>query len=101
MYREKIELLKKWKNKDDRKPLIIRGARQVGKTWLVKEFGQTEYQKVAYISFDNNSRMQNLFADDFNVERLIQGFKAETNVDIEPGNTLIVETNKPPALPSP
>ena len=90
MYREKIEVLKRWKNGNRRKPLIIRGARQVGKTWLAKEFGQTEYEKVAYISFDNNSRMQNLFMGDVDVERLIQGFKAETNVDIKPGNTLIV-----------
>ena len=49
MYREKIEVLKNWKNSDIRKPLIIRGARQVGKTWLAKEFGKTEYEKVAYI----------------------------------------------------
>jgi predicted AAA+ superfamily ATPase len=90
MYREKIEALKKWKNGDRRKPLIVRGARQVGKTWLVKEFGHTEYERIAYISFDNNSRMQNLFTGDFSVERLVQGFKAETNVDIEPDNTLIV-----------
>jgi predicted AAA+ superfamily ATPase len=90
MYREKIEALKNWKIAEGRKPLIVSGARQVGKTWLAKEFGQTEYQKVAYISFDNNSRMQNLFTEDFSVDRLVQGFKAETNVDIEIQNTLII-----------
>ena len=90
MYREKIEILKEWKNSDRRKPLIIRGARQVGKTWLAKEFGKTEYQKVAYISFENNLRMQNLFAGDFDIDRLVQGFKAEANVDISPDNTLII-----------
>ena len=90
MYREKIEILKKWKNSDNRKPLIIRGARQVGKTWLAKEFAATEYKKVAYINFDNNNRMHNLFIGDFDVQRLIQGFKAETSVDINPDDTLII-----------
>ena len=90
MYREKIEALKKWKTGDKRKPMIIRGARQVGETWLAKEFGRTEYQKTAYISFDNNTRMRSLYAGDFEVERLIQGFKAETGIDIEPDNTLII-----------
>ena len=90
MYREKIAVLKRWKNSDNRKPLIIRGARQVGKTWLAKEFAQTEYSQVAYINFENNNRMQNLFMGDYDVQRLIQGFKAETNVDIEPDNTLII-----------
>lgn len=90
MYREKIEALRIWKNGERRKPLIIRGARQVGKTWLAKEFGRTEYEKVAYINLDNNNRMQYLFSGDFDVERLVQGFKAETNVDIRPDNTLII-----------
>jgi predicted AAA+ superfamily ATPase len=90
MYREKIEELKKWKQRDNRKPLIIRGARQVGKTWLMKEFGETEYQQMAYINLDNNKRMATLFEGDFDTERLVQGFKAETNVDIGADNTLIV-----------
>jgi predicted AAA+ superfamily ATPase len=89
-YREKIEDLKRWKNSDTRKPLIIRGARQVGKTELIKEFGKTEYKKVAYISFYNNSRMKALFEGDFDITRLIQGFKAEANVDISPNDTLII-----------
>ncbi len=54
MYRYKIEELKKWKDKKDRKPLILRGARQVGKTWLMKEFGEKYYEKCAYINFDDN-----------------------------------------------
>ena len=54
MYRSAINALLQWKNKDNRKPLIIMGARQVGKTWLMKEFGRTNYDKVAYISFYNN-----------------------------------------------
>ena len=90
MYRQKIEDLKAWQKSLHRKPLIVRGARQVGKTELIKEFGRTQYQQTAYVSLDNNSRMAALFDGDFDVNRLIQGLKAETNVDIEPDNTLIV-----------
>ena len=84
MYRQKIEDLKAWQKSLHRKPLIVRGARQVGKTELIKEFGRTQYQQTAYVSLDNNSRMAALFDGDFDVSRLIQGLKAETNVDIEP-----------------
>ena len=90
MYRQKIEDLKAWQKSPHRKPLIVRGARQVGKTELIKEFGRTQYRQTAYASLDNNSRMAALFDGDFDVNRLIQGLKAETNVDIEPDNTLIV-----------
>ena len=90
MYREKIEELKKWKESPNRKPLIIRGARQVGKTWLMKEFGKTNYEKCAYINFDENVRMQQLFSEGFDLDRIIQGLKIESNVNIEPENTLII-----------
>lgn len=90
MYRYKIEELRKWKKSKDRKPLIIRGARQVGKTWLMKEFGKQEYQQVAYINFDDNERMNQLFSGDFDIERIIQGLKIESGVNIEAENTLII-----------
>lgn len=90
MYREKIEELKKWKASPDRKPLIIRGARQVGKTWLMKEFGEKFFQKVAYINFDDNTRMEKLFEEDFDIERIIQGLKIESGINIEASNTLII-----------
>ena len=90
MYRYKIEELKKWKNSDNRKPLIIRGARQVGKTWLMKEFGEKNYEKCAYINFDDNSRMAQLFSGDFDIDRIIQGLKIESGVNIEAENTLII-----------
>ena len=90
MYRYKIEELKKWKESENRKPLIIRGARQVGKTWLMKEFGQNNYEKCAYINFDDNSRMKQLFSDDFDIDRIMQGLKIEAGVNIEPENTLII-----------
>ena len=71
MYRRKMEDLIKWKQSKNRKPLIIRGARQVGKTWLMQEFGKQYYEKVAYINFDNNVRMNKLFEEDFDIERII------------------------------
>ena len=70
MYREKIEELKAWKKSPNRKPLIIRGARQVGKTWLMKEFGNKYYEKCAYINFDDNTRMEKLFEGDFDLGRI-------------------------------
>lgn len=90
MYREKIEKLKEWKTSKNRKPLIIRGARQVGKTWLMKEFAKEYYENCAYINFDDNIRMNKLFEEDFNLERIIQGLKIESGVNIEPENTLII-----------
>ena len=61
MKRFALEKLIEWKNKPNRKPLIIRGARQVGKTWLMKEFGKICFEKVAYVNFDSNTRMQQVF----------------------------------------
>lgn len=90
MYRRKIEELIKWKASKDRMPLVIRGARQVGKTWLMKEFGENFYEKYAYINFDNNERMTELFNGNLDIDRLIQGLKIESNVNIEEKNTLII-----------
>lgn len=90
LYRERIEDLKKWKISNNRKPLIIRGARQVGKTWLMKEFGKTCYEKCAYINFDDNTRMEKLFDEDFDLDKILQGLKLESGVNIEPQNTLII-----------
>ena len=90
MYRERMEKLKEWKVSKNRKPLIIRGARQVGKTWLMKEFGKLYYEKFAYINFDNNSRMDILFNEEFDLDRIIQGLKIESGINIEPENTLII-----------
>lgn len=90
MYREKIKELEEWKETSDRKPLIIRGARQVGKTWIMKEFGKNNYQNVAYINFDGNERMARLFENNFDINRIIQGLKLESNVEIEASNTLII-----------
>ncbi|MCC8162899.1 MAG: ATP-binding protein [Lachnospiraceae bacterium] len=90
MERFAMKKLEEWKNDPERLPLIIRGARQVGKTWLMKEFGKTSFEKCAYINFDRNQRMQQLFSGDFNVDRIMQGLAIESDVEIEPENTLII-----------
>ncbi len=90
MYRMTIEQLKAWKAKKQRKPLIIRGARQVGKTWLMKEFGATCYDKVVYINFDNNERMKNLFEGNMEISRLITGLELYVGHKINAENTLFI-----------
>lgn len=90
MYRTSLEYLYKWKEKDNRKPLIIRGARQVGKTWLMKEFANKAYKSHAYINFDNNIQMKQLFLQDLNVDRLIMGLELYTGKKIVPSETLII-----------
>ena len=75
MYRTAIEKLYKWKESKNRKPLIIEGARQVGKTWLMKEFGSKAYADTVYINFDSNSIMADLFSSDLNTDRLIAGLE--------------------------
>lgn len=90
MYRLAIEKLYKWKENKNRKPLIIEGARQVGKTWLMKEFGNKAYKDTAYINFDSNSRMAELFASDLNIERIIMGLELYLDKKIDTENTLII-----------
>ena len=90
MYRYAINDLIAWKNSPNHMPLIIKGARQVGKTWLMQEFGKTQYEKVAYISFDSNPRLDTLFRKDFNIKRLIDGLNIEVGFNITPKNTLII-----------
>lgn len=70
--------------------MLIRGARQVGKTWLMREFGRTQYGKVAYVNFDANPRMERLFTGDLNIPRLLTGLQLETGVSIDPQDTLII-----------
>lgn len=90
MYRYAINDLIDWKNSPNHMPLIIKGARQVGKTWLMQEFGKTQYEKVAYISFDSNPRLDTLFKKDFNIKRLIDGLNIEVGFNITPKDTLII-----------
>lgn len=101
MKRFAMQKLVDWKEDPYRLPLIIRGARQVGKTWLMKEFGRLCFEKCAYINFDRNKRMEQLFSGDFSVDRILAGLTIESGVEIEPENTLIIldEIQEvPPAL---
>lgn len=88
--REAINDLINWKKSNHRKPLIIRGARQVGKTWIMKEFGKTHYDKIAYINFDNNERMQRVFSGNIDISRMITALQIESEVIIDAQNTLII-----------
>lgn len=90
MERMKMKELEIWKNRKNRKPLIVKGARQVGKTWLMKEFGRRFFQQVAYVNFDNNERMHEVFEGDYHIDRLIMAIHIETGVKIVPQETLII-----------
>lgn len=85
-----LEELHKWKAKRNKKPLIIRGARQVGKTWLMKEFSRVAFEKTVYISFDNNQRMKDLFSSDLNVKRIVRGLELYSGHKIDPVNALLI-----------
>ena len=90
MKRLKQEALLAWKNSINRKPLIIRGARQVGKTWLMKAFGEAYYVDTVYVNFEKNTRLQNLFDEDFDLQRIIIAIQAETGKIITEGDVLLV-----------
>lgn len=90
MKREIFLKLQAWKERKDRKPLILLGARQVGKTYILKEFGRTCYNHVAYINCDENEAVHDLFAHDYNMERILLSIGSITGVSIQPGKTLII-----------
>lgn len=90
MFRRAMNDLIAWKTSPNRKPLVIRGARQVGKTWLMKEFAKTHYGKCAYINFENNERMASLFAGNLDIDRIVTALQIESDVVIDANNTLIV-----------
>lgn len=90
MKRFVLQQLIEWKNREDRKPLILNGVRQVGKTWLLHEFAKLEYKKEAYVVCRKNNLARQLFSQDFNVDRILRGLRAMTSVDITPGDTLII-----------
>lgn len=90
MERTVLKELIEWKERADRKPLILNGARQVGKTWLLHEFARFEYKKEAYVVCRKNNLARQLFTQDFDVERILRGLRAMTSVDITPGDTLVI-----------
>ena len=90
MHRLAIRELAKWKTKRNRKPLILKGARQVGKTWLMREFGKKYFSQVAYVNFDNNEKMRAVFEEDYDIDRILMAINIETKVPIIPEKTLII-----------
>ena len=90
MNRTIFSQLEKWKNSSNRKPLILRGARQVGKTWTMKEFGKRYFKNIAYVNFDNNTSLKSIFENDINIPRIILALSAETGISIKPDETLII-----------
>ena len=90
MKRKLLENLVEWKNRKAHKPLILEGARQVGKTWLMQEFGNTQYKKVAYINFDRNLKMRETFETDLDTKRLITAIGLDAEFKITPEDTLII-----------
>lgn len=90
MQRDLMDELVGWKNKQNRKPLILNGARQVGKTWLLKEFGNQEFGNVAYVSLDSNDAASALFDNGFDPESVLSGLSLAARQPISAGSTLIV-----------
>ena len=90
MQRTAMKKLKEWKTKRNRKPLILKGARQVGKTWLMKKFGADCFKNAAYINFDSDVRMRQIFEDDYDISRILRMINIETGVKIQPEETLII-----------
>lgn len=90
MKRDLYTSLVNWKNAPNRKPLILQGARQVGKTWLMKEFGKNEFEDVVYLNFESSERLKSLFAMDFDIKRIISTIEIEVNYKIRPDGTLLI-----------
>lgn len=90
MQRHVLSKLQNWYQSPIRKPLVIQGARQVGKTWMMRHFGEQYFKKIAYINFDNNQPMKALFDGDFDIQRLLLGLQIESGVDIKPDDTLLI-----------
>jgi uncharacterized protein len=90
MKRIAMQELITWKKKPGRKPLIIRGARQVGKTWLMREFGKNEYSQIVYVNFESSKFLKTLFVDNFDINRIITALQIETGIQVNPENTLII-----------
>lgn len=90
MERVVLQQFRQWKERPDRKPLIVNGARQVGKTWILREFGKREYAKCAYFVCRKNQQLTKLFSEDFDIDRILPRLRALSGVDISPHNTLII-----------
>jgi uncharacterized protein len=90
MNRLLFQELNNWKKSIDRKPLIIQGARQVGKTWIMREFGKMEFKNTVYLNFESSQRLKDIFIPDFNIERILSIIEIETDQKIDPRHTLLI-----------
>jgi hypothetical protein len=90
MYRTAIKALKSWKLRASGKPLLFLGARQVGKTWLLKEFGRTEFRRMLYVNFEEKGVPREIFQENFNIDRIITLLNAYGGFKITPEDTLLV-----------
>lgn len=90
MKRNVIKDLIKWKSDEERKPMVLKGARQVGKTWLMKEFGQNYYRNCAYFNFDEEEELKSIFETNKNPQRIIELLSMISGAKITPGDTLII-----------
>lgn len=90
MERNLLNKLLKWKEMPNRKPLIIRGARQTGKTWLMREFGNKAFKKMVYVNFENEPRFRDLFIKDYNTARIISMLELHLNEKIDAEDTLLI-----------
>lgn len=91
MRRTATQQLYKWKESKDRKPLILLGARQVGKTWLLQDFGKRAYKKCAYVNFEDNDMLRNVFLNDFDISRIITSIQWSTDVEIDKDTLIILD----------
>lgn len=90
MERNLLNKLLEWKEMPNRKPLIIRGARQTGKTWLMREFGKKAFKKMVYVNFENEPRFHDLFIKDYNTARIISMLELHLNEKIDAEDTLLI-----------
>ncbi len=90
MKRKAIFELEKWKKSADRKPMVLKGARQVGKTWLMKEFGKTNYENIAYLNFDEEDELKSIFEKNKSPKRIIELLSFIVGFKIQPGETLVI-----------
>ena len=90
MKRTLYQSLINWKNAPNRKPLILQGARQVGKTWLMKEFGKNEFEQVIYLNFESSERLKTLFESDFDIKRILSIIEIEASQKIQSDRTLLI-----------
>ena len=90
MYRSISEKLNQWNKAEGRKPLLLQGARQVGKTWALKEFGETSFDALAYVNFMEDRTLGAVFEGDLNPERILRAISLQTGIQVEDQSTLVV-----------